>query len=245
MAPPKQLVDDNSSSSSASDSEPELAFKVNEAFAEKYEAKKRGEELSKRESDRPQVLIIKALPVLTFARSPPVQDKYGKDYQLGDEDEDDETDYSTDDEDAELVTPEVDAAILRTLAKIRAKDPSVYEEGRAVFDGKGLLSPGVGNLITKSLTSVSGIPESRGRSRDCRRSQGCCIRIQIRSTEGIQARLAQRLSARAVARQRSRGRRGCSPCRKRRGGPDSGRRATAPQARDEGRVPRCRFRQRR
>ncbi|KWU43653.1 Krr1-domain-containing protein, partial [Rhodotorula sp. JG-1b] len=100
----------NSSSSSSSDSEPELTFKVNEAFAEKYEAKKRGEELSK------------------------LQDKYGKDYQLGDEDEDDETDYSTDDEDAELVTPEVDAAILRTLAKIRAKDPSVYEEGRAVFD---------------------------------------------------------------------------------------------------------------
>ncbi|GAA5980013.1 hypothetical protein JCM10908_001498 [Rhodotorula pacifica] len=109
MAPPKQLVD----SSDASDSESDnltAAFKVNEAFAEKYENKKRGEELSK------------------------LQDKYGKDYQLGDEDDEDETDYSTDDEDAELVTPEVDAAILRTLAKIRAKDPSVYEEGRAVFD---------------------------------------------------------------------------------------------------------------
>lgn len=75
--------------------------------------------------------------------SPPgcetVQDKYGKDYQLGDDDEDDETDYSTDDDDAELVTPEVDAAILRTLAKIRAKDPSVYEDGRNVFDGASLL----------------------------------------------------------------------------------------------------------
>ncbi|GAA5866742.1 hypothetical protein JCM3774_001978 [Rhodotorula dairenensis] len=105
MAPNQnQLVD------SSSDSEPELAFKVNEAFAEKYENKKRGEELSK------------------------LQDKYGKDFQLGDDDEDDETDYSTDDDDAELVTPEVDAAILRTLAKIRAKDPAVYEEGRAVFD---------------------------------------------------------------------------------------------------------------
>ena len=78
--------------------------------------------------------------MLTLLGSPPVQDKYGKDYQLGDEDEDDETDYSTDDEDAELVTPEVDAAILRTLAKIRAKDPSVYEEGRAVFDGEDLPS---------------------------------------------------------------------------------------------------------
>lgn len=105
-----------------------------------------------------------------LARHPPVQDKYGKDYQLGDEDEDDETDYSTDDEDAELVTPEVDAAILRTLAKIRAKDPSVYEEGRAVFDGKGLPPPGVGDLLTSHLFSFPVYPETRGRSRDCRRS---------------------------------------------------------------------------
>lgn len=46
---PAQLVD---SSGSDSDSDREqndnLAFKVNAAFAEKYEAKKRGEELSKR-----------------------------------------------------------------------------------------------------------------------------------------------------------------------------------------------------
>ncbi|POY71428.1 hypothetical protein BMF94_5741 [Rhodotorula taiwanensis] len=106
---PKPLVDTFSDSDS-DDNNDNVVFKVNEAFAEKYDAKKRGEELSK------------------------LQDKYGKDYQLGDDDEDDETDYSTDDEDAELVTPEVDAAILRTLAKIRAKDPSVYEEGRNVFD---------------------------------------------------------------------------------------------------------------
>ena len=43
---------------------------------------------------------------------------------------------SDDDSDAELVTPAVDAAILRTLAKIKNKDPTVYEQGRQVFDGE-------------------------------------------------------------------------------------------------------------
>ncbi|TNY18993.1 KRI1-like family C-terminal-domain-containing protein [Rhodotorula diobovata] len=109
MAPKNQLVD-SSDDERDSSAPPDLAFKVNDAFAEKYDQKKRTEELSK------------------------LQDKYGKDFQLGDDDEDDETDYSTDDDDAELVTPEVDAAILRTLAKIRAKDPSVYDDGRNVFE---------------------------------------------------------------------------------------------------------------
>ncbi|GAA5980268.1 hypothetical protein JCM11641_005524 [Rhodosporidiobolus odoratus] len=98
-------------SDAGSDSEDDLAlsFKVNQNFADKYESKKRGEELSK------------------------LQDKYGKDYQLEDDDQDSE-DLSSDDEDAEFVTPQVDAAILATLAKIRAKDPSVYQSDRNVFE---------------------------------------------------------------------------------------------------------------
>lgn len=63
-----------------------------------------------------------------------MQDKYGKDYTL--EDEDSEESLSDDDSDAELVTPQVDVAILRTLAKIRSKDPSVYEADRQVYDGQ-------------------------------------------------------------------------------------------------------------
>lgn len=63
-----------------------------------------------------------------------MQDKYGKDYTLSDE-ESEEEELSDDDSDAEFVTPQVDAAILRTLAKIRNKDPVVYEGGRQVFDG--------------------------------------------------------------------------------------------------------------
>ena len=62
-----------------------------------------------------------------------MQDKYGADYHLSDEESDE--DLSDEDSDAELVTAEVDVAILRTLARIRQKDPLVYEEGRQVFDG--------------------------------------------------------------------------------------------------------------
>lgn len=63
-----------------------------------------------------------------------VQDKYGKDHTLSDEEESE--DLSDDDSDGEFVTPAVDVAILRTLARIKKKDPTVYEEGREVFAGK-------------------------------------------------------------------------------------------------------------
>ncbi|BGP12777.1 hypothetical protein JCM10213_007291 [Rhodosporidiobolus nylandii] len=104
---PSNLVDSHSGSDS--DADDLLSFKVNQQFADKYDTKKRTEELSK------------------------LQDKYGKDYQLPSDDDDSE-DLSSDDEDAEFVTPSVDAAILATLARIRAKDPSVYESERNVFD---------------------------------------------------------------------------------------------------------------
>lgn len=54
------------------------------------------------------------------------------------ESEEDSEDLSDDDEDAEFVTPQVDAAILRTLARIKAKDPAVYEPDRDVFEGMPL-----------------------------------------------------------------------------------------------------------
>lgn len=54
------------------------------------------------------------------------------------ETEDDSSESETDsdtveDEDGELVTPAVDAQILTTLAKIRAKDPAIYEPGQAFY----------------------------------------------------------------------------------------------------------------
>ena len=65
-----------------------------------------------------------------------MKEKYGSDYEEGDSDEesDSESDES-EDEDGEELTPAVDAAILRTLARIRNKDPDIYESGKNVFDG--------------------------------------------------------------------------------------------------------------
>jgi protein KRI1 len=64
-----------------------------------------------------------------------VQEKYGPDATLGDDDdsEDSESD-ETEDEDGEDLTPAMDAAILRTLARIRSKDPAIYENTQSVFE---------------------------------------------------------------------------------------------------------------
>ncbi|KDE09816.1 hypothetical protein MVLG_00214 [Microbotryum lychnidis-dioicae p1A1 Lamole] len=109
---------------------------LNQSFATSYKLKKQTEELSK------------------------LQDKYGtKLDQLSSNDEEDSeasTVYSDDDSDAELVTPQVDVAIFKTLAKIRNKDPEVYEPQKMVFaeEEKGLASTS-GTASTKPKTSSS------------------------------------------------------------------------------------------
>lgn len=67
-----------------------------------------------------------------------MKEKYGSDYSgsgSSDADSDDSEDTEEDSEGEEL-TPAVDAAILRTLARIRKKDPGIYEGGRQVFEGE-------------------------------------------------------------------------------------------------------------
>ena len=63
-----------------------------------------------------------------------MKDKYGSDADEDAEDEDSE-DLESEDEDGEELTPAVDAAILLTLARIKRKDPSIYEQGKDVFEG--------------------------------------------------------------------------------------------------------------
>jgi hypothetical protein len=60
-----------------------------------------------------------------------VKEKYGSD---GDEDEDSEN-AESEDEDGEELTPAVDAAILRTLVKIKRRDPEIYEIKKNIFEG--------------------------------------------------------------------------------------------------------------
>lgn len=65
-----------------------------------------------------------------------VKDKYGDDYEASDSDDED---LSSEDSDAEFITPEVDAAILKTLARIKRSDPSVYQADQPVFQGPYLI----------------------------------------------------------------------------------------------------------
>jgi protein KRI1 len=97
-----------SDSESESDT-PQTTFKVNEAYAARLEHNKKREELHRLES------------------------KYGKDIPLNrnQNDEEDEEDSSTsesEDEVGELVTPQIDAEIWRTIAMIREGRPEVYDE---------------------------------------------------------------------------------------------------------------------
>lgn len=65
-----------------------------------------------------------------------MKDKYGSDF---DEEEaslttDSESDQS-EDEDGEELTPTMDAAIFKTLARIKRKDPEIYDTSKGIFQG--------------------------------------------------------------------------------------------------------------
>lgn len=66
-----------------------------------------------------------------------VKEKYGSGADLDDLDSEEDSDEdSTEDEDGEQLTPAVDAAIFRTLAKIKQKDPEIYEVGKSIFESE-------------------------------------------------------------------------------------------------------------
>ncbi|CAG8548208.1 2876_t:CDS:2 [Paraglomus brasilianum] len=86
-----------------------LQLRVNKDYARKYDERKRGEELSK------------------------LKEKYG---DLAHNEESDST-SEEEDEYGELVTPEIDAQILKTITAIRSKDPKVYDSNTSFFaDGE-------------------------------------------------------------------------------------------------------------
>ncbi|THV06167.1 hypothetical protein K435DRAFT_849267 [Dendrothele bispora CBS 962.96] len=97
-------------SDSESDSGDGHQLSINEHYAKAFQYRKEREELEK----------LKA--------------KYGSDYG---EDEEEDTDSESDeseDEEGEELTPAVDAAILRTLAKIKRKDPEIYDTKTHIFE---------------------------------------------------------------------------------------------------------------
>lgn len=98
---------------SSSESEDELdtlqeSFKINESYAKRLEHNKAREELHR------------------------LQSKYGDKLQKPENEEDEEGEESStsesEDEAGELVTPQLDAEIWRTIAMIRDRRPEVYSE---------------------------------------------------------------------------------------------------------------------
>jgi hypothetical protein len=70
-----------------------------------------------------------------------VKAKYGSDYDPDASDSEFSTDSESaesEDEDGEELTPVVDAAILRTLARIRKKDPAIYDSEKNIYGGERL-----------------------------------------------------------------------------------------------------------
>ncbi|OCH91086.1 Krr1-domain-containing protein [Obba rivulosa] len=93
-----------------SDTESIHQLTINEHYAKAFEYKKEREELAK------------------------LKEKYGSDIDEEDVDEEDSEEAESEDEDGEELTPAVDVAILRTLARIKKRDPSIYEKGKDVFE---------------------------------------------------------------------------------------------------------------
>ena len=91
--------------------------------------------------------------------------KHGSDYDPDASDDDASSDSESaesEDEHGEELTPTVDAAILRTLARIRKRDPGIYDSNKDIFGGK-LLSTSLkddGDLLDKCRGEGKGFFET-------------------------------------------------------------------------------------
>ena len=70
-----------------------------------------------------------------------VKDKYGSDLdESGDNLTTDSESDESEDENGEELTPTMDAAIFRTLARIKRKDPEIYDTNKGIFNGRPVYS---------------------------------------------------------------------------------------------------------
>ncbi|EKM53575.1 uncharacterized protein PHACADRAFT_186206 [Phanerochaete carnosa HHB-10118-sp] len=114
------------------DSETEEVHKltINEHYAKAFEYRKEREELQR------------------------LKDKYGSDVDEDEDEEEDSEEAESEDEDGEELTPAVDAAILRTLARIKRKDPSIYQADNDVFEEE-VKKTGKAKIISRGLKDKS------------------------------------------------------------------------------------------
>lgn len=91
--------------------------------------------IGRNERNWPSVCDLLAGSHIAPTHDSSVKEKYGSDAEEGDDDDEDSEEGESEDEDGEELTPAVDVAILRTLARIKRKDPSIYQQGKDVFEG--------------------------------------------------------------------------------------------------------------
>ncbi|RUS21277.1 hypothetical protein BC937DRAFT_93135, partial [Endogone sp. FLAS-F59071] len=116
--------------------QPSMEFKINKDFAKKYEKQKQAEELTKlkeKYGDQVSEYDEERLNKITERKHKwGIRDDEPASTFLLEDDEDDEDDEE-EDETAEMLTPEVDAQILKTIAAIRSKDARVYDPQQRFF----------------------------------------------------------------------------------------------------------------
>jgi len=112
-----------------SDGEDEITLTINEKFADKYEKRKQNEELTRlkeKYGDLDESKLQKAVER---------KKQYSKDINdatIFDSDEDEST-SEEEDEYGELITPEVDAQIMKTILKVKAHDKDIYDSEKKFF----------------------------------------------------------------------------------------------------------------
>lgn len=105
----------------------DFSLSINSSYAKKYDERKRKQEISQLEDKYKAKLQKKGI----FKAS-------------GENDEEDESDYSDsesdeeEDDEGELLTPAVDAQILKTLSEIRSRSQKVYDPNTKFFDEQEL-----------------------------------------------------------------------------------------------------------
>ena len=106
-----------------------FSLSINSSYAKKYEERKRQEEIGQLEDKHKANLEKKGI----------FKQKEGQDAE--EEDYESETDSESDeeeDDEGELLTPAVDAQILKTLSEIRSRSEKVYDPSTRFFDEKEL-----------------------------------------------------------------------------------------------------------
>lgn len=123
--------DSERDSSPGSSSSSAAKLTVNESYANRFEHNKQRAELHQLEEKYGK----RAAEILIGKRNDDAEGSGGSD-----DDSDESSEDETEDEEGEQVTAEVDAAILRTLAKIRSGDASIYNADARVFDEEKALA---------------------------------------------------------------------------------------------------------